>query len=135
MAGEMLFGTVTEVIDRFISSITDANPNSDPAVILIGSVARGTATAHSDLDLLLVSEQRLKCESPAEQFHVQEFTLDQFIAKLSGGDDFAAWCVRYGVPIRLAPVWKAILQSEEATRWPEWRLKITHTTRRLLLAR
>jgi hypothetical protein len=58
----------------------------------------------------------------------------QFMERLRIGDDFAAWCVRFGIPVRLSAVWNRIVESSEAKGWPDWRQKIEHAARRLLLA-
>jgi hypothetical protein len=66
--------------------------------------------------------------------HVQSLTDETFRNKLRSGDDFAAWCIRFGVPLIGSTSWTAILNSPEAELWPDWRKKVTHATRRLLLA-
>jgi predicted nucleotidyltransferase len=126
--------TVTDVVRHFIGALQSANAGREIAVVLVGSVARNTATSHSDLDLLVVSTERLTRTESAEGLHVQMFTKTQFIERLSTGDDFAAWCVRYGIPVLDAPVWGNILASPEAKTWPSWRAKVVHVVRRLLIA-
>lgn len=127
--------TPTSIIGEFIETLHKAVPDpEDVAVILIGSVARSAATSRSDLDLLVISEDSINVQRTANQLHVQLMTQEQLRQRLREGDDFAAWCVRYGVPVQAAPVWNRIATSLEATNWPDWRPKIDHAARRLLLA-
>lgn len=126
--------SVTQLIDRFIQALRQDNTGIDVAVILVGSVARGTSTGQSDLALVVLSETKLKLPRFGEGLHVQRFTTDEFRARLTTGDDFAAWSVRFGVPIVTSPIWTSLVESEEARGWPDWRTKVGHTMRRLLLA-
>jgi hypothetical protein len=102
-------------------------------VVLIGSVARGTASENSDVDLLVLSTghpEGVPTESPA---HVQYFTPADFLGRLREGDDFAGWCVRHGIALDGAEEWERLTASPEATVWPDWRRKLPHATRRLQL--
>jgi uncharacterized protein (UPF0332 family) len=124
----------TTLISRFLAGLKKLDPHTQAAVILIGSVARNAATSNSDLDLLLIVPETIKVERTADRLHVQVMSEAEFMERLRTGDDFAAWCVRYGVPIVQAPVWDRIVQTTEAKSWPNWRHKIEHAGRRLLLA-
>lgn len=104
------------------------------SVILIGSVARSTHTSQSDLDLLVISDRPPLVERHPDRLHVQALTTQQFAKRLRAGDDFAAWCVRYGVPIVPAKPWLDIVNSAEAAIWPDWHKKVRHAARRLTLA-
>jgi predicted nucleotidyltransferase len=126
--------TAKELISSFVERLSAANPQSQFAVILVGSVARNAATAQSDLDLVVVAEEALDIERVGERLHVQSFTEVGYLERLREGDDFVAWCVRYGIPIVNSVIWDRIVNSTEAQTWPEWRLKIEHAARRLLLA-
>lgn len=121
------------VVERFRHDL--AARNAGPSiVVLIGSVARGTATEHSDVDILVISEGTpapVPIEAPA---HVQYFTRSAFLDKLREGDDFAAWCIRYGVVLDGADEWERLRASPEGEVWPDWRRKLPHATRRLQLA-
>lgn len=83
---------------EFVQAVCSANEGSQLSVILIGSVARSTQTSQSDLDLLVVGEKLPVVERHPDRLHVQTLTTKQFADKLRSGDDFAAWCVRYGSP-------------------------------------
>ena len=126
--------TQTELITKLLSALDEADPDHRAAAILIGSVARKTATKKSDLDLLVVTEQDISIKRSADRVHLQVMSESQFMERLRKGDDFAAWCVLFGIPIRQAEVWNRIVQSSEAEVWPEWRNKVEHAARRLLLA-
>ncbi len=124
----------TRLVTDFTTELRALNPERDLNVILVGSVARGTETLQSDLDLLVVSDAEIRLPAPRGRLHVQWFTEDAFREKLRSGDDFAAWCVRFGVPLISSAAWTSIINSTEAEAWPEWRKKVTHATRRLFLA-
>ena len=123
-----------DLISNFTQALIERNSNAPFVVVLIGSVARGTALAESDLDLLVLSEtvvHRIQTNGP---IHAQYFTETEFTDRLRAGDDFAAWCVRYGVPIVNGTIWTRVTASTEALTWPDWRCKLPHAARRLHLA-
>jgi predicted nucleotidyltransferase len=124
----------TELINLFVDTLKAANPGRELAVILVGSFARNAATANSDVDLLVVATDKVKVERTASRLHVQSISETEFLERLRDGDDFAAWCARFGIPIVRANVWDRIVSSTAARTWPDWRLKIEHAGRRLLLA-
>lgn len=126
--------TYTSLVQDFIRDVRSSNKDFEIAVILIGSVARSTHTSQSDLDLLVVGDKPPVVERHPDRLHVQALTTRQFADRLRAGDDFAAWCVRYGVPIVNSPSWLNIVGSSEATIWPDWHNKIRHAARRLALA-
>ncbi|OLC83238.1 MAG: hypothetical protein AUJ01_01890 [Acidobacteria bacterium 13_1_40CM_3_65_5] len=88
----------------------------------------------SDLDLLVITDDIGKLPQAVGPIHVQALTPSTFVERLRDGDDFAAWCIRYGVPLVNSSVWKRIASSEQAQVWPDWRKKTPHALRRLLLA-
>src|SRR4051794_10236634 len=116
--------TQTALINGFLSALNEVDPDGRAAAILIGSVARKTATAKSDLDLLVVGENALHVRRNPDRIHLQVMSEKQFMDRLKAGDDFAAWCVRFGIPVRQAEVWNRIVDSAEAEAWPEWKQKI-----------
>lgn len=126
--------TYTSLIQGFIGEVRSSNKDAEIAVILIGSVARSTHTSQSDLDLLIVSDQPVLVDRRPDRLHVQALTTQQFMDRLRGGDDFVAWCVRYGVPIVSSKSWLHIIASPEAAIWPDWHTKVRHAARRLTLA-
>lgn len=124
----------TSLIQDFVREVFSSNKDIKIAVILIGSVARSTHTSQSDLDLLVVGDHPPLVERHPDRLHVQALTTRQFVERLRAGDDFAAWCVRYGVPIVTSKPWLDIVVSPEAAIWPDWHKKIRHAARRLMLA-
>lgn len=122
-------------VDRCLKWIAQSNPKVSFVAILVGSVARGTDSERSDLDVVLLSATPLQVKGCDPIAHVQAFMYDSFAEKLRTGDDFAAWCVRLGVPI-LGDLKKfqAIASSVDASIWPDWKHKVPHATRRLILA-
>jgi hypothetical protein len=122
-------------IDRCLDSIARSNPGVGFTAILVGSVVRGTETERTDIDVVLLSATPLRVIGCDPRTHVQEFTYESFTTKLRTGDDFAAWCVRLGVPVsEYAAGWQAIVSSPDASVWPDWKHKISHAARRLILA-
>ncbi len=126
--------TYTSLTQDFVREVSSANKEMQISVILIGSVARSTHTSQSDLDLLVISDRPPLVERHPDRLHVQALTTQQFAERLRAGDDFAAWCVRYGVPIVTGKPWLDIVNSVEAAIWPDWHKKIRHAARRLTLA-
>ena len=114
--------------------VSSANKDLQISIILIGSVARSTHGSQSDLDLLVISDRSALVARHPDQLHVQVLTTQQFTERLRAGDDFAAWCVRFGVPIVTTKPWLDIVNSAEATIWPDWHRKVRHAARRLILA-
>ena len=123
-----------DTIREFCDAVNRASPEPPP-VILIGSVARNSETPKSDVDLLIVADHDLKIPAVPHNFHLHVTRSEDFLRKLREGDDLSAWCVRFGVPIQDAGKWNQIVHSVEAETWPNWRKKILHATRRLLMAK
>jgi hypothetical protein len=124
----------TLLTQDFVRAVCSANEGMPISVILIGSVARSTHTSQSDLDLLVIGDQPPVVERHPDRLHVQALTTKQFTERLRAGDDFAAWCVRYGVPLATSSGWLEIVGSSDAAIWPDWHKKIRHAARRLTLA-
>ncbi len=124
----------TSLTNDFVRSVRAANENTQISVILIGSVARSTQVSQSDLDLLVLGNQPPVVERHPDRLHVQALTTRRFTERLRAGDDFAGWCVRYGVPLVTSQEWLEIVSSPDAVIWPDWHKKIRHAARRLTLA-
>jgi len=106
---------------------------SDCAVVLIGSAARGCRTEHSDIDILLISTEKITSLPLISGYHIKFETEADFMRRLAAGEDFEAWCVRLGVPLVDRAVWSRI-KAVAVDVWPRWELKVLHGVRRLLLA-
>ena len=123
-----------DAIRQCVEAMNAINPDVAFAAVLVGSVARGTSTDRSDVDIVFVSEHRLRRPRYGERIHAQVFLVDELRERLRAGDDFALWCVRFGMPITNNGIWKSITSDANAARWPEWRRKQGHAARRLSLA-
>lgn len=109
----------------------------DTVIVLIGSAARGEATERSDVDFLVVwPEERTFKIRPSLDSHVHQETRGRFLERLSQNEDFPAWALRYGVPIRDPDGWwsEQVKQEERNPHWPDWRAKIVHGAKRLRMA-
>ena len=107
---------------------------SDVAVILVGSAARGVRGEASDIDLLVVRKNRPKIPKSVSGYHIQLASEADFMRNLSAGEDFEAWCVRFGKTLYDDGIWARIKSSPAASAWPKWQVKVTHGARRLFLA-
>jgi hypothetical protein len=121
-------------VSELIREIGMANSDKEVAAVLIGSVARHTATPNSDIDLLVVGADRSVEIPAAPSFHVQFCTIEEFRRRLAVGDDFAAWCVRYGVVLLGEVLWLQIIHLPESEIWPIWNTKVVHAFRRLIFS-
>ena len=124
----------TAAIRGCIEGMTALNPAVEFAAVLVGSFARKTSTERSDIDIVFVSEQKLQRPRCTARVHAQLFVADELRRKLRDGDDFASWCVRLGLPIADPGIWATITADPEAVEWPNWKPKIMHAMRRLILA-
>ena len=109
----------------------------DSVIVLIGSAARGESTERSDVDFLVVwPEERTLRVRPSLDSHVHQETRRKFLERLAQNEDFPAWALRYGVPIRDPDGWWSDQVSREKRNphWPDWRAKIVHGEKRLRMA-
>ena len=126
----------SQVLDEFVNAVEASNQECQFAVVIIGSAVRRTEKSQSDLDLLLVGDRELWIPRFHPQpLHVQMIPKDKFLQRLESGDDFVAWSLRFGVPIRGGKYWKTIKDSGQARVWPEWRRKVPQAAHRLAIAR
>src|ERR1039457_2875228 len=73
------------------------------------------------------------CDSVISGYHIKFSTEADFLRRLNAGEDFEAWCVRYGVQLLDRGAWERI-KSSSANVWPRWDIKVVHGIRRLFLA-
>lgn len=124
------------ITERLLDELGSQEPNG-AAVVLIGSAARGEGTERSDVDFLVVwPEERAVKVRPSADSHVHQETRGRFLKRLSQNEDFPAWALRYGVPIRDPDGWwsEQVRQEEQNPHWPDWRAKIVHGSKRLRMA-
>lgn len=111
----------------------------DPAstVVLVGSAARGVRTCCSDVDVLILSDdgKRVTLARPGET-HLQQDTRSRFLRRLTNGDDYPAWALRLGVPLRDPDQWWAaqVAAEQTAPHWPDWHRKVDHASKRIRFA-
>ncbi len=106
----------------------------DAAVVLVGSAARCTQNESSDIDLLVISKDRLTHLNTPRRVHLVTSAYADYLKELGSGEDFECWCVRLGIPVYDNGLWEQILGSAEAKTWPNWRKKVAHAARRLFFA-
>ena len=102
------------------------------AIVLVGSVARGCSNEDSDVDLLVIGKQRPKVADGLSGLHIQVSSESEFNRNLTLGEDFEAWCLRFGLPLYDSGIWARLRQLPVI--WPKWQAKIPHGARRLLMA-
>jgi predicted nucleotidyltransferase len=105
----------------------------DCAVVLIGSAARGCRTEDSDIDLLVIAKEKLSKLPVILGYHIKDLTDVEFLNRLRAGEDFEAWCVRFGVPLVGRGLWERVKELG-GDLWPKWETKVIHGSRRLFLA-
>ena len=127
-------GSHAPEIAELCGQIEKLNKGVSISVVLIGSAARGAETWRSDIDLLVLSEQPLMLPRDRGRFHLHVSDEARILKRLEDGDDFPAWCVRYGIPVLDSGIWTKLVESDEARIWPDWAKKVPHATRRLLIA-
>src|SRR5437588_6334028 len=109
-----------KVVDDFVQRVQQLSGNAPFAVVLIGSTARGTQSQQSDLDLLVVTDTDVILpRHHLPPLHVQALTKGAFLDRLAKGDDFVAWSLRFGKPIRGAHYWNKVLRSQPNRNWPQ----------------
>ena len=107
------------------------------AVVLIGSAARDVETERSDIDFLVIwPEEGTPRIKPSADVHVHQETRRRFLERLAQNEDFPAWALRYGVPIRDPDGWWSdqVRREKRDPHWPDWRAKIVHGSKRLRMA-
>ncbi len=104
------------------------------AIVLVGSAARGVWTEASDIDLLLIGNDRPRIVRNFPGYHIQSASEAEFLGGLGAGKDFEAWCVRHGVPLYDGGIWARIKASPASATWPNPKLKVIHGAHRLFMA-
>lgn len=105
----------------------------DATVVLIGSAVRGSMTWRSDIDVMVITSDPLPRFAAPPQIHLHPETRTRFLTRLSEGDEFVSWAVRFGRPLRdVTGWWREVLN--ENVPWPDWRQKLSHIRKRLRTA-
>lgn len=115
------------------NAVVDARRNEVP-LVLIGSYARGTSTHElSDIDVLMVSEQMT--EPAPDAIHIVSLSEEQLAERVSRGDDFAQWALRFGVPLTCRKTWtQLVTRLLNDAPWPSTARKLEQLSRRLAVA-
>ena len=105
-------------------------------IVLIGSFARGTQMARSDVDLfvLLQEPKRPKLKAPYG-VHLQFENIERFRQRLEEGDDYAIAALKFGKLLHDSDnLWEELRQQMKSGSWPDWRDKIKRAEHRIRLA-
>ena len=127
----------TRVLDTLVA-LGKANTST---VILMGSCARDVTHDRSDVDILVIrpdeqgNDCRIRLDRPGH-IDLQQDTRTRFLRRLEEGDDYPAWALRFGVPIRDPGGWwgEQVKAEKNNPHWPDWRLKIKQAGRRLAVS-
>jgi predicted nucleotidyltransferase len=118
-----------------VVEIIRSQERGEVSIILIGSAARGVRDENSDIDLLVLRTNHPNPVKNISGYHIQYASAAEFLRKLSAGEDFEGWSVRYGKILHDDGVWERIKSSETVSVWPNWRVKVAHGARRLLISK
>ena len=120
-----------------LEALTELGLADTVTVILVGSGARETMNARSDIDILVLHDEshRIRLKSPGD-VHVQQDSRSNFLKRLEGGDDYPGWALRFGIPIRDPDGWwaKHVQAELDSPHWPDWRAKVRYARKRMTLA-
>lgn len=127
----------TRVLDK-LEALGEATTST---VILVGSCARDITHDRSDIDILVIRSDdhgdgcRIRLDRPGH-IDLQQETRTRFLRRLEEGDDYPAWALRFGVPIRDPEGWwdEQVRAEKNNPHWPDWRLKIKQASRRLAVS-
>ncbi len=121
-----------------LDALAKSQRGDSATVVLVGSSARGTMHAGSDIDVLVIhdGDQRIRLDSPG-QIHLQQDSRARFLNRLKKGDDYPAWALRFGVPVHDPTGWWAGQTTAEldSPHWPDWRPKANYATKRIKVSR
>ena len=118
-----------------VSELERSRRLDQSTVVLIGSMARETATEKSDIDILIVTPDSLPRLKGSPRAQIVRITRSDFVNRLKCGDDFPQWAVRYGKVISDESHWREEVQRDPALDdWPDWRRKRDQARERLRFA-
>jgi hypothetical protein len=106
------------------------------SVILLGSGARGTRTADSDIDVLLVADSVFS-RSHEMPYHVQTMIMSrrQFVDRALAGDELPLWALSYGRVLADGDGWfRRMKRKKQVFPWPAWRPSWQRGQRKLRVA-
>jgi hypothetical protein len=132
---------MNETVETAAKSVFDAltlEGLADTAtVVLTGSGARDTMNGRSDIDILVLDdvERRIRLNYPGD-VDLQQYSRSRFLSRLEDGDDYPCWALRFGIPMRDPDGWwaKHVAAEFDNPHWPDWRPKVDHGRKRMILA-
>ena len=121
--------------DKVIRELGCVDKLRESTVLLVGSAARGAATAASDIDMLVIAPRELPRLDVDPNVQLFTMTRKQFLNRLKAGDDFSHWAVRFAKVLSDMPGWwDRALHDPAAASWPDWRRKFKQAAARLSFA-
>ena len=142
MCGQLeVISKVAAETDRVIDKLNALDKANTSTVILMGSCARNITHDRSDIDILVIQDDvaeepcRIKLDRPGH-IDLQQDTRTRFLKRLQEGDDYPAWALRFGVPIKdPGGWWGAQVEAETShPHWPNWKPKINQAKKRLAVS-
>ena len=126
---------------RALDKLAALESSETSTVILMGSCARDVTHNRSDVDILVIrldahgDDCRIRLDRPGN-IDLQQDTRARFLRRLEEGDDYPAWALRFGVPIRDPEGWwdEQVRAERNNPHWPDWRPKIKLANRRLAVS-
>ena len=129
--------TVEDRSRLVLAALGHAGLGDRETVVLVGSCARGVTNSRSDIDILVLCDDRnrIRLKRPGD-IHLQQDSRSRFLKRLKEGDDYPAWALRFGIPIHDPGGWWAEQAASEAAtpHWPDWRAKLEHARKRTRMA-
>ena len=121
-----------------LAALEQSGISDSATVVLVGSSARGTMHDRSDIDILVIDDNdtRIRLQRPGD-IHLQQDSRSRFLTRLEDGDDYPAWALRFGVPIRDPGGWwaKQVAAEFDNPHWPDWHPKADYAKKRIALSR
>ena len=129
--------TVEDRSRPVLDALARAGLGDEETVVLVGSCARGVTNWRSDMDVLVLHDDghRIRLKRPGD-IHLQQDSRSEFLKRLQEGDDYPAWALRFGMPIRDPDGWWAEQAASEAAipHWPDWHVKVEYARKRTRMA-
>ena len=123
-------------LDFILKELDSRNVLNHATIVLVGSVARGTETKFSDIDLLIITQAKVAPWIPPAHIQLHFEPRDRFIERLKKGDYFPSWALHFGEVLYDSDGWWQTILADAKLKsiWPDWYAKILHAERRLKMA-
>ncbi len=130
----MSLPSIESQVETVLSILVEKGLLESASVVLIGSAARGSTHAASDIDVLVVLPTKVGSLPLPYEIDAHIFTRTEFLERLQRTDDLACWAIRCGKVLSDRSGWWSTVAGSTTynTAWPDWRQKISHATRRLI---